>query len=76
MDVILNYQLSPSKTRQQMDLHEYGIYVAEKLAEAWDLARRNIKKAQKQQKMTHDQHARPPNFAVGERVFLANWRAP
>ena len=27
-------------------------------------------KAQKQQKKTYDQHARPPNFTVGERVFL------
>ena len=63
--------LSPSKkTRQQMDLHEYGIYVADKLAEAWDFAQENIKKAQRQQKKTYDRHARPPNFAVGERVFL------
>ena len=47
--------LSPSeKTRQQMDLHEYGIYVAGKLAEAWDLAHKNIKKAQRQQKKTYD----------------------
>ena len=60
--------LSPSKTKQQMDLHEYGVYVAEKLAEAWDLAQR--KKAQKQQQKTYDQYARAPNFAVGERVFL------
>ena len=62
--------LSPSKTRQQMDLHECGIYIAEKLAEAWDLAQTNIKKAQKQQKKTYDQHARPPNFAVGERFLV------
>ena len=53
-----------------MDLHEYGIYVADKLAEAWDLAQKNIKKAQRQQKKTYDRHARPLNFAVGERVFL------
>ena len=68
MDVILDYlaALSPSKTRQQMDLHEYGVYVAEKLAEAWNLAQRNIKKVQKQQKKTYDQHASRaapiPNF--------------
>ena len=37
--------LSPSKkTRQQMYLHEYGIYIADKLAEAWDLAQKNIKR--------------------------------
>ena len=47
--------LSPSKkTRQQMDLHEYGIYIADKLAEAWDLAQKNIKKTQRQQKKTYD----------------------
>ena len=62
--------LSPRKTRQQVNLHEYGVYVADKLSEAWDLAKRNIKRAQKQQKKTYDQHARPPNFTVGERVFL------
>lgn len=63
--------LSPSKkTRQQMDSHEYGIYIADKVAEAWDLAQKNIEKAQRQQKKTYDRHARTPNFAVGERVFL------
>ena len=62
--------LSPRKTRQQVNLLEYGVYVADKLSEAWDLAKRNIKKAQKQQKKTYDQHARPPNFTVGERAFL------
>ena len=48
-------------------IHEYGVYVADKLSEAQDLAKRDIKKAQKQQKKTYDQHARPPNFTVGER---------
>ena len=62
--------LSRRRRRQQVNLHEYGVYVADKLSEAWDLAKRNIKKAQKQQKKTYDQHARPPNFTVGERVFL------
>ena len=62
--------LSPSRPRQQMDLHEYGAYVADKLATAWEFAQKNIKKAQHQQKKLYDQHARPPNFTVGERVFL------
>ena len=62
--------MTPSKSRQQIDLHEYGAYIAGKLAEAWDLAKRNVQKAQKQQKKTYDQHSRPPNFKVGERVFL------
>jgi len=51
-------------------LNEYGIYLTEKLMEAWDLARTHIKKAQKQQKLVCNQHARAPNFSVGERVFL------
>ena len=62
--------LSPRKTRQQVNLYEYGVNVADKLSEAWGLAKRNIKKVQKQQKKTYDQHARLPNFTVGERVFL------
>ena len=32
--------------------------------------KRNIKKAQKQQKKTYDQLATPPNFTFGKRVFL------
>ena len=49
--------VSPSKTKQQVDLHEYGVYVADKLSEAQDLAKRNIKKVQKQQKKTYNQYA-------------------
>ena len=59
-----------SKKDKAVSKHEYGVYAADKLSEAWDLAKRNIKKAQKQQKKTYDQRARPPNFTVGERVFL------
>ena len=51
-------------------MHEYGIYLTEELTEAWDLARTHIKRAQKQQKLAYDQHARTPNFLVGDRVFL------
>ena len=62
--------LTPAKARSQVDLREYGIYLTEKLTEAWDLARTHIKRAQKQQKPAYDQHARTPNFSVGDRVFL------
>jgi len=62
--------LSPSKMRLQTDLHEYGIYIADKFSQAWSLAQTNIKKAQKQQKKSYDQHARPPNFSVGECFYL------
>ena len=44
--------------------------VAESGRKAWDLARRSVGKAQKRQKVSYDKHTRPPNFAVGERVFL------
>jgi len=62
--------LSPNKMRLQTDLHEYGIYIACKFSQAWNLAQTNIKKAQKQQKKSYDQHARPPYFLVGESVFI------
>ena len=62
--------LTPAKARSQVDLREYSIYLTEKLTETWDLARTHIKRAQKQQKLAYDQHARTLNFLVGNRVFL------
>ena len=62
--------LIPAKARSQVDLCEYGIYITEKLAEAWDLARTRIKRAQKKQKLEYDQYARATNFSVGEQMFL------
>ena len=61
---------SPAKKRSQLDLQEYGVYFTDKLTQAWNLARANIKKAQKRQKTSYDQKARPPNFHVGESVFV------
>ena len=64
--------LSPSKkTRQQMDLHEYGIYIANKLAEAWDLVQKNIKNSQRQQ-MTYDRHARPLTLQLEKEFSYSN----
>ena len=40
------------------------------MAGAWESARGAITKAQKKQKAFYDKKTRPPNFAVGERVFL------
>ena len=37
---------------------------------AWELARQNIGKAQKQQKTQHDKKAKDPKFSVGDRVFV------
>jgi len=62
--------LTPAKERSHVELLEYGIYLTERLTKAWSLARTHIKKAQKLKKLVYDQHARAPNFSVGERVFL------
>ena len=62
--------LSPSKTRQQVDLHVLSMefmLLIHKLSEACNFAKRNIKNVQKQQK-TYNQHARPPNLQL-ERAF-------
>ena len=41
-----------------------------RMAEAWELARQNITRAQKRQKTSYDRRCRPPQFREGERVFL------
>jgi len=41
-----------------------------KLSGAWELARESVGKAQTKQKTVYDRHSRPPNFVVGDRVFL------
>ena len=40
------------------------------LSEAWDLARHQVKKAQKAQKKAYDRRSRDVQFGVGERVFV------
>ena len=62
--------LSPAKTRKLTHLHEYSSQLAEQMSEAWDLARKNIGRAQKRQKNFYDQGKRLPMFTVGDRVFL------
>ena len=59
-----------NKTRQHWHLKEYGADLAFRTAEAWDLARKCIGKAQKKQKEYYDRRAKPPRFRVGDRVFL------
>jgi len=53
-----------------LELKKYGLELVDKLSTAWNLAKTGIKKAQKNQKSYYDRKSRPPNFAVGERVFL------
>ena len=38
--------------------------------EAWELARNNIKKAQRSQKIYYDQQCKPSKFKVGDRVLV------
>ena len=62
--------LSPKKTRVTLNLKEYGIELHARMSEAWELARKNIAKAQKRQKMVYDRKIRPAQFQEGKRVFL------
>ena len=62
--------LCPVKAKKMMDLKEYGTELQAKMGDAWELARRNVTKAQRKQKEFYDQKSRPARFSVGERVFL------
>ena len=42
----------------------------QEMGAAWDLARKAVAKAQKQQKHHHDKKAKNANFKIGERVFV------
>ena len=56
--------------RDQLDVDDYKTDLTEKLAGAWDLARQNIKKAQRHQKQMYDRHAKDPPVKRGDRVFI------
>ena len=62
--------LCPSKFKATVDLREYGVELVSKMADAWELAQKYIGRAQCRQKSYYDKKSRPPNFAVGDRVFL------
>lgn len=49
---------------------EYGIKLHARMLEAWELAQRNIARAQKRQKAVYDRKSQPLSFQEGERVFL------
>ena len=53
--------------RHEMDQNTYKGEVAASLSDAWELARANIEKAQKHQKMTHDRRAGTPKYHVGDK---------
>ena len=59
--------LSPKRTRELVNLREYGVKLH---SETWELARLNITRAQKRQKSAYDRSAKESLFRSGERVFL------
>ena len=61
--------LCPSNTRTLTDLREYGCDLAQKMSDAWEVARQCIGKAQRRQKSYYDREKLLPTFAVGERTF-------
>ena len=57
-------------TRVRIDVDTHKGEVFKNIQETWQLARENIKKAQRRQKMYYDRQTRKPTFHVGDRVFL------
>ena len=55
--------LNPQKTRATVDL---GIELHSPMSAAWELARRNVARAQKRQKAVYDRRSRPARFREGE----------
>jgi hypothetical protein len=57
-------------TRAHIDVSNYKEEVLQRMQEAWKLARKSIKAAQRRQKIYYDRHTREPTFRPGDRVFL------
>ena len=55
---------------EEVDIDNYKNEISIKLAEAWELAKRNNKTAQCNQKLQYDRNSKPPKFRVGDRVFV------
>ena len=62
--------LTPPVARTDICIDDYKSETTLRLQDAWELARANVKKAQRRQKAQHDKHSRKPPFKVGDRVFL------
>jgi hypothetical protein len=62
--------LSPKETRTVVDLKGYGVELHSRMAEAWELARQQITRAQQHQKHMYDRTTKKVPFRAGERVFL------
>ena len=62
--------LSNTPDRCYIEYDDYRSQLVQNLSAAWDQARKNVAKAQQQQKKQHDKKARMPTFSVGDRVFV------
>lgn len=62
--------LGSPPNRSDISIDDYKSEVLRSMQEAWELARKNIRIAQKKQKKNYDRHSRQPTFQVGGRVFL------
>ena len=55
---------------EKIDVDSYKREVSTKFSEAWELAKSNNKRAQSNQKALYDCQAKPPQFSMGDRVFV------
>ena len=62
--------LVPPRNRSDISIDDYKAEVIQSMQEAWELARKNVKVAQRRQKKSYDRHSQQPTFQVGGRVFL------
>ena len=65
-----NALMQPPANRQLTDTDDYKTQLSLHMAEAWELAKANVQRAQNQQKVAHDRHSRPGHFKPGDRVFV------
>lgn len=49
---------------------DYKVDLTQRLSEAWDLAKQQVKEAQRQQKQSYDRHTRDASIQPGDRVFI------
>ena len=62
--------LRPPVQRNIVQLDGYKTEMTHRMRDAWELARCNVRKAQKSQKHQHDKKSQDSNFQVGDRVFV------
>lgn len=62
--------LYPMVQRDSVQLDGYKTEMTHRMRDAWELARCNVRKAQKSQKHLYDKRSQDSNFQVGDRVFV------